>query len=86
MYGPHYVWILFESFTGKWWVPSANEDLDCNEVNIACAAQNHFSFEGTKNTNSTFQPQSVNLCIKGTKQTRNQNEIAIIVFTLVYIM
>lgn len=48
MYGPHYVWILF-SLPGsgnKWWAPKPDENLDCNDVNIACAAQNLFYFTG----------------------------------------
>ena len=53
MYGPHYVWITFTLMPYKFWVPTANDGLDCSEDEMTCAAENHFSFYGATTYETT---------------------------------
>lgn len=47
MYGPHYVWMLLNSFNNNWWIPEKNEKITCPDVEMKCQIQNHFSFYHT---------------------------------------
>ena len=37
----------------KFWVPTANDGLDCSEDEMTCAAENHFSFYGATTYETT---------------------------------
>ena len=47
MYGPHYVWMLVNSYNNNWWIPGKNEELACSDLEMKCQIQNHFSFYHT---------------------------------------